>query len=177
MADLVLPVGQLMGAPADSAPTQIRVGGTLHQLSPVDFQAWMAALTGSSVHRQQSLVEQGLLAVVPTEGPGAYEFARSHRIVPTVMGLGNSPDDPQLYSIGLFGEELAQVGRAVFELWAWSCIEPNLWIACTTFASLERDAGETEAATTDPARVLCGLMAALPDLLHAQVSFLDRAEG
>ena len=40
--------------------------------------------------------------------------------------LGNAAEEPGLYSIGLFGQELIQVARPVFEMLAWGHLDANL---------------------------------------------------
>lgn len=124
-----------------------------------------------------ALLQRGLLAETPVHGPAAEAFARAYRLTPTLLGLGNSAEDPWSYSIGLFGQELAQVGRAMFEVWAWGPVDPDLWTACESFAEQERAAGGTDPETTDPAAVLAAVLANLHDLLGAQAGYLDVSGG
>jgi hypothetical protein len=85
-----------------------------------------------------------------------------------MLGLGNLPDQPWLYSIGLMGQERIRVSRLVFELWAWGHLDGNLWRACETLAKLETADG--------PAEFLDGFLHTLHGLLNAQAAYLDTVE-
>jgi hypothetical protein len=198
----LLPIGQFVGTfpgGADGAdqPHEIRRGTDIHEISDEDFVAWMAAhgtdgsAAGGPPSRAQletelrgqgleapggvidGLLDRGLLARVPHQGPGAIEFARTHRAVPTLYGLGNSPEEPGLFGIGLLGHELLRVTRPVFELWAWADVDGDLWTACESFAAQEREAGVTDPELSDPALVLEHFLVALTGLLSAQAVYLD----
>jgi hypothetical protein len=179
---------------------EIRCGGRIHELSDRELAAWAFAhgppdadpdgggttwtrtgleqhLAGVGVDAAKSIVDgllaRGLLVEVAPDGDAAVAFARSHSVAPTMYGLGNSAEEPWLYSIGLLGQELIQVSRPVFELWAWGHVNGDLWRACTSFAELERAAGATEPEVSDPTRVLAGFLSALHGLLSVQVGYLD----
>jgi hypothetical protein len=66
-----------------------------------------------------------------------------------------------------------RVDRPVFELWAWSGTEPDLWHACESFAAGEVAAGGTEPEVTEPDRVLDGFLGTLHGLLSAQAAYVD----
>jgi hypothetical protein len=124
-----------------------------------------------------ALLERGMLAETPAHGPAAVAFARAHRLIPTLLGLGNSAEDPWMFSIGPLGQELIQVGRAMFEVWAWGPVDPDLWTTCESFAESERAAGGTDPETIEPAAVLAAFLANLHFLLGAQAGYLDVSGG
>jgi hypothetical protein len=173
----------------------VRRGGHIHELTYPELATWAFAhgspddepgwnrealeghMDGLGIPAPSSLVDglagRGLLAEVTPSAAAAAEFARAHRLVPTLYGLGNSPEDPGLYSIGLLGEELIRVSRPVFEIWVWGHRDGNLWRACETFATAEAAAGGAEPVLVEPAKVLAGFLGALHGLLNAQAAFLD----
>jgi hypothetical protein len=124
-----------------------------------------------------ALLERGMLAETPTHGPAAVAFARAHRLTPTLLGLGNSATDQWMFSIGLLGQEVVQVGRAMFELWAWGPVDPDLWTVCESFTEQERAAGGTDPDTTEPGAVLAAFLGSVHILLGAQAGYLDVSGG
>lgn len=196
---LVLPVGQLVGTYHDQGDVdghhhEVRTGARIHELTDVELVTWLSAhaapddladdgpwtttallrrLTAQGVPRPAALVDglfdrRLLTEVIPGTG-GARTFARTHRVVPTMLGLGNSPNQPWLYSIGLMGRERIRVSRLVFELWAWGHLDEDLWQACDSLAALEKsDEG--------PAGILDGFLGTLHGLLNAQAAYVDTVE-
>jgi hypothetical protein len=196
-------VGTFHDATTADLHHEVRRGARTFDLSDQEFEVWTMAhqhddrarrpeasadapwtrpdfewhLTGLGIAQPGAIVDRlfdrSLLAEVDSDGHEAMGFARSHRAVPTMYGLGNSPEQPWLYSIGLLGQELMQVTRPVFELWAWSHVDGDLWRACESFAIQEREAGSTDAALCDPIRVLEGFISTLRGLLSVQAVYLD----
>lgn len=195
---LVFPVGLLVGTyqdpgDADGHHHEIRRGAQIHELTDTEFVAWMFAhgapdgadgpwtepallrhLTAQRLPRPSALVD-GLLdrrLITEVSPDDAVTFARTHRVVPTMLGLGNSPDEPGLYSIGLLGQERIRVSRLVFELWTWSHLDEDLWHACETIAALEKAPGDAPPAD-GPAEILAGFLGTLHGLLNAQAAYVD----
>jgi len=175
---------------------EIRLGAKVHECSDHELAAWAFAhgppegaeppWTGAALVRHMAgvgipdpepivagLQGRGLLAELAPGSDDATAFARAHRVVPSMHGLGNSADEPWLYSIGLLDHEVVRVDRPVFELWAWSGTEPDLWHACESFATGEVAAGGTEPEVTEPTRVLAGFLGTLHGLLGVQAAYLD----
>ena len=123
------------------------------------------------------LLAEGLLAQVAPGHVAERDFARGHRLLPLMLGLGNSPVEPGLYTIGLFGRPVVRVTRPIFALWEWAHLDANLWEACQTFAHLERVSGGTDPETTDPMFVLHDLLGTLHLLLAANAACVDVASG
>jgi hypothetical protein len=196
----LLPVGLFVGTFDDddlSQSHEIRRGTEVHDVSDDEFVAWVAAhgtddtpesgpatrellertladgemVTPASV--LDGLVDRGLLVALADDGTDAEEFARTHRAVPMLVGLGNSAETPELFSIGLIGHPVIEVSRPVFELWAWADVDGDIWSACESFAEQEREAGATDPDLCEPERVLAGFLVALTGLLAAQAVHLD----
>lgn len=186
---------------SDRGHHEVRLAGRVHDLTAAELAAWMFAhgpadgsdnddpfttrtllnvMADQQVPRPaplvDSLLRRGLLVEVTRDNDGLVAFAGAHRVVPTLHGLGNSPDEPWLYSIGLPGQARIQVSRLVFDVWAWSHLDDTLWRACELIAELEAADGDTDPATTKPVGVLTGFVSTLHGLLGAQAAYLEPAE-
>jgi hypothetical protein len=118
-------------------------------------------------------LEDGL--VVEVEPGDAVGFAERHRVVPLLLGLGNTPADPQRYGLGLLGKPpLVTVPALTYDLIQWGGIADNVWDVCQAFAAAGREAASTEA-EQDPEYVLATFVESLPTLLGAQAVHLDEA--
>jgi hypothetical protein len=181
-------------APAGRRDARVRVGDVVRPLSHVQFLAWSAAhgdaanasrCTRPEVERWlhdegvdapdrtvQELLDDHLLAEVDPYGSAVVDFARGHRVNPLLWGLGNSPEEPWLFSIGLMGQEVARVGRTMFEIWAWGPADSDLWSSCQTFAEQEGRDGDAD----DPVRVVAGFLDGLHGLLAVQAAYLDASD-
>ncbi len=198
-ATLLLPVGHSVGAlyriSGPSAPHQVRRGATFHELSDDQFAVWSAAHgtpdtiedgrawnrraveTDARVAGGAGLVDQllglGLLAEVTPGTEQALEFARSHRLVPLMLGLGNSSDEPDMFGIGFLHQPVMQVSHPVYDLWQWSTMDDTLWATCENAADVARRAGATEPDSIDPAALLTGFLPTLHALLLPHAAYLD----
>jgi hypothetical protein len=115
----------------------------------------------------------GLLVEVTPDD--AVAFAGEHRVVPLLLGLGNSAADPHRYGFGLLGQPpVLTVPALTYDLVQWGGLADNLWEVCQAFAA----AGEETAAPDpeqDPQYVLRTFIEALPPLFAAQAVHLDAA--
>ena len=116
MTGLVFPIGLLVGTFHDAAPArhhhEIRLGAKVHECTDHELAAWVFAhgppdgvedapsaaslvrhLAGLDVPDAASLVAsllgRGLLAELVPGTESATAFARAHRLVPSMYGLGN----------------------------------------------------------------------------------------
>lgn len=115
-------------------------------------------------------------AVVTTVLPGTDEavfFARRYRLMPTMLGLGNSAADPRLYSVGLPGQPIVQMASLVYDLYEWAHMDPDLWTACSGAADTARRVEISDPTATDPARLLDALLGTLHALLSPNAVYLD----
>jgi hypothetical protein len=155
-APMVVPMGRylgLLGAADGGLHHTVRLGGRRLALSNDDMLVWAlahgsAGATGtgpwdrSALRRAappeadldgavDRLVAAGLLAEV---GRPAAEFARTVRLLPLAVGLGNTPARPRSFAVGFPGITLATLTPGVFYLWSWAGAEPDLWSACRAAA-------------------------------------------
>lgn len=194
MSALVLPIGHLLGA-GQGAAARVRVGPELVELDDTAFTVWALAhglpdRPGADPWTRDALLStaaaQGLgdLApaldalvadrlVVEVDPAQGTEFAAQHRLTPLALGLGNDPDAPGDWAVGLLGRPLVQVSGTLFDLLQWADREPDLWTAVRGVARSARDAGRTDPADTDPAVLLAGVLGSLHALLAVDVVCLD----
>ncbi|ADB29874.1 hypothetical protein Kfla_0755 [Kribbella flavida DSM 17836] len=199
---LLLPVGHDLGALQPDAAAarrrqQLRVGVELIELADQDFAVWLlahgvdsddrptrtsvtasAAALGLDAEQVDAAVQRfvgvGLLVEVDPAGESAVVFAQEHRLVPLMHGLGPDPEQPWMQTIGLLNQPVVQVSTALYDVWAWSQLAPQLWTGCHDAAIVAEKAGVTDPAETDPRQVLTGVLRNVHALLCVRAAYLDR---
>ncbi|MGH3095091.1 MAG: hypothetical protein ACRDMV_03725 [Streptosporangiales bacterium] len=121
------------------------------------------------------LLDRGLLAEFdPVDGPLEDLFSRL-QLFPLVQGLGNTPENPERYQIGIAGEPVVEVPANVYAIWSYSLTGRSLWHACSDLAEgVDADLAEGEeplGLTAD--NVAREVGAALPVLVASGCGFLD----
>lgn len=197
----LLPVGQFFGTfyPVVGSPERIhrvRLGSEVWELDNQRFILWALAhgsgapsagrpWTVSAVRDAAAgqlpgvdtaplldgLTAEGLLVEVAQEK--AVEFARRHRVGARLLGLGNSAEEPWLWSIGFFEHPMVKVTRTVYNLWERAPSGESLWALCQALAAEEREADATEPDLTDPERMLTAFLQDIHQLLVASVIYLE----
>ena len=205
MEPLILPVGRYTGEfhPEVGAPVKyysLSIGRLMVTMEdPQAFAVWAAAhpptddpgraWTRTAVLDAASqfgvpdperivegFLEDGLLVEVSPDDPDLEGFARAHRVLPLMVSLGNNPDDPLNYGIGLFGmEPVIRVSTLVHDVWQWSSVGDSLWEVCQVFAEAGARVDFVDAREHDPHHVLRQFFAALPMLLATSAACLDEA--
>jgi len=199
---LLFPIGQCIGAyhdfPASTDHfTQVRVGADIHQLDDEQFAIWGLAhgaadrpvdepwtrrsvLTAARAMgvRQGNKVLAGLISdhLLAETTPGtnaSVDFARQHRLVPSMLGLGNTAEEPWIFSVGLLGMPIVQLSAAAYDLYEWAHLDPNLWVACQGAAATARKVGIEESLVTDPGEMLQALLSTLHVMLSPNAAYLD----
>ena len=132
------------------------------------------------------LVSNGLLVDVGETGTSAREFAREHRVIPLALGLGNSPQNPAEFQIGLPNAARVSVGYDVYHMWLFSYRTPTLWHALQAIADEGKEANEDEGdgndgnegvrLIDDPDLLLDALLRALQVLVSTSCVFVDRCD-
>jgi hypothetical protein len=184
----VYPIGQLIRVRAAEDEFHVRVGADLQRLSAADFSVWAMAhgpadhvprpWTGDELadqartvgladapDRLARLFETGLVALAAAGTPSGLALAQRVRMVPLVLGLGNSAANPDAYSVGLPGRPLAVLSAAAYDLFEWSTMETSLWRACQGAAATAARVGIEDPLASDPEAVLAALLADLHRLL------------
>lgn len=202
---LILPVGRYTGEffPSVGAPMKynaLRIGRFSITLpDPEAFGVWAAAhcpvdRPGETWNRAAVIeaaerigvvdpnrfiaefLEEGLLLEVDLDAPDLEDFARAYRVLPLMVSLGNSPDDPLNYGIGIFGfAPVLRLPALAHDVWQWSSTGANLWEVCTAFADAGARAEVADAREHNPRHVLREFLTTLPLLVGAFAACLDEA--
>lgn len=181
----LVPVGHDLGPWPGNEPNefrfQVRAGDQVLELDNLRFAVWLLAHDGAPPRRDEVLAAaealgvdaeqagaalEGLLAdgLVAEIGPDSTRrFAEEHRLVPLMLGLRPDAEDADLRIVGLLDVPVVQVSAALFDLWLWAHLSPDLWRACTAAAG-----------PTGPDRVLSDVLAAVHPLLASRAAYLDR---
>ena len=197
---LLVPIGHYVGAVyqdgARGVRRQVRRGATFHDLTDDQFAIWSAAhgtqaavQAGVTWHRQSleaqvaglagagglidEMLDIGLLAEVRPAPDQVLEFARSYRLVPLMLGLGNSTDEAGMFDIGFLHQPVLSVSYPIYDLWQWSTVDDSIWATCENAAEVAQRSGYPNPAYVDPTRLLAGLLRSIHALLAARAVYLD----
>ncbi len=199
------PIGHYVGAYLDEEDGrryhEIRLGTEVEEVTDREFQIWafahgvpeqlavdshwgrsqVIAAASSGLSEAQvnadidTLITRGLLVEVAPGPDAAIDFAARYQLIPLMLGLGNSTQNPGMYSIGLMNEPVIEVTRPVYTIWEWAHERPNLWYACQVFAEVERLSGATDPDEMNPRRILERFRPAIHGLLSVNAAYLDLA--
>jgi hypothetical protein len=192
----VYPIGQLIRVRAAEDEFHVRVGAQLQRLSASDFSVWAMAhgpadhvprpwtaaeLTAQAgtvglpdaPERLARLEHTGLVARAAPGTESGLALARRVRMVPLVLGLGNSAANPDAYSVGLPGHPLAVLSAAAYDLFEWATMETSLWRACEGAAATAARVGIQDRLASDPEALLASLLGDLHRLLTPNAVCLD----
>ena len=189
----LFPLGQSLGQRDGGLVFDVRVGDELHQLDAVQWAVWALAhglpgvegpWTADDVLLQATaagLTEAGevltglrrddLLVEVPADAGGAVTLAQQVRVMVALLPLGNSPDDPHAWGLGLPGQPLVHVEDTVHDVVVLGHLDADLW---TTVQQVVTATGASGAAP-EPRALLGRVLDALPTLLSVGAVHLDRA--
>jgi hypothetical protein len=189
---------QVLAPGADVDHHVVRVGWELYQLEPnEEFAIWAlghglpgptnggaaswtrSALIGAARAARipnidatlTDLIDRDLLIEVTPGTAKAVEFAQVCRTRSLLIGIGNAPDEPSRFEIGV--AEDAPTGAVpgfAYELWKWGHAYDSLWHACHAFA-----AGREASVHSDPEQMLGQCLAAIQLLLVNGAIYLDEA--
>lgn len=185
---MILPVGHYTGSEHPPGYRTVRLGRSRVTFTdPEPFLVWAAAhrkpgnlnapwgraeiAAAAKVDDADAVIDQLLddgLLVEPDEA-----FAKTHKAVPILIALGNTPEEPDRFGIGLYGfEPVITVSPLVYELWQWGTISVSLWAVCEAYAiANSRATGVPVAADA----VLAEFVAALPALVGSNAVYIDQS--
>jgi hypothetical protein len=196
--ELLIPVGHDLGVlyPGDGPDhrQQVRVGVELVELADREFAVWLLAHGVDDEDRptRESLAERagalgltvdgvverfladGLLVAVDPEADEAIEFARTHQLYPLLHGLGPDAEQPWMQTVGMLNQPVAQVSNALYDVWAWTQLAPELWTGCQDAAMVARQVGVTNPEETEARQVLSGVLSQVHGLLCVRAAYFDR---
>jgi hypothetical protein len=201
---LIFPIGHYVGAYYDELGTQrhhqrVMLGADVQRLDDQQLAVWLLArgvpeqigevpwtrkaleeIAGKSGVTDpdrvvSALVAEGLLAETVPGTEHSVDFAEAYRLMPLMLGLGNTPDEPWLQAIGFFEQPVVKVANEVYSMWEWANVDNNLWAACHAYADTSKRAGETDPEETVPELILTGFLGVAHALLAAGAAYFDLA--
>ncbi|TDV40079.1 hypothetical protein [Actinophytocola oryzae] len=175
----VFPIGHYMGERHPESLHYVRVGLEHQTMTTDEFGVWVLSHQDSpqwsvedvvrlasqaelpnAPESVERLLSAGLLAQATTP----VDFTRAYRLYPLQVGLGNTPENPDEYAVGLPDQEPAVLSATAYELWQWSALAPTLWHTCEIRAKVSENPAEDEAA---------GVLADLRPILANSCGYLD----
>jgi hypothetical protein len=142
--------------------------------APWSAQQLLAAASDAGIadaaEHLTALTDLGLLIAVP-ERPE--DFAKAYRLDVLYVGLGNSPDNPDLHAVGLPGlGAAALLDPGTYELWQWGSLAPTLWHCCELRAAVTGTADRQ----VGPSDVVADVLGDLRFLIVHGCAYLDVAD-
>lgn len=188
MTRLVFPVGQFGGSVrGDTVRFRVRRGGTLHTLDHDSGLAWLAAhgrpeepatteWTREAISPRSPVVWNtlgglDLIAEIDPGEPEAVDFARAHRLLPRMHGLGNRSERPNRFMAGYDVDGVGLFTWHQWRLWRESHLEPSLWDGCERHVANERTADRE----VDARELLTDTLRGMHIMLGLNLAYLDVA--
>ncbi len=169
------------------APEQLSVWALAHGLAEgpgmepwtradVEGAARAAGISHASAVLDE-LIDRELIQEVVPGTDDAIDFAQSYRARSLLAGLGNAPDDPLMFGLGLAGGRPAvTVPYLTYELWNWGPACDNLWHTCEVFAAVGRDnPDDDQTFDPEPRLMLLRCLPAVQVLIAHGAIYLDEA--
>jgi hypothetical protein len=196
--ELLIPIGHDLGAITDRSggrTQQVRLGREVRTLTDAEFTVWLlahgiddqdrpsresviAATTGLDLPQGASTVDRfladGLLAELDPAAEAAASFARTHRLLPLMNGLGPDQEEPWLHRIGVTAAPVVRLPSALYDVWAWSHLAPHLWDGCHEAVEVSTLAGAQQSWELEAAELLSTLLANVHVLLSTRAAYFDQ---
>lgn len=179
----VFPVGHYMGERHPEGLHYVRVGLQHQTMTADEFGVWVLSHQNSPQWGVEQVVALAAKASVPAAEASVTRllsvgllvdvadevaFARSYRLEPLLVGLGNTAEEPHRFAVGLPGQEPALLAAGAYELWQWSALAPSLWHTCEVRAKVSDP-------PASPADLASELLADARALLANSCGYLDEA--
>ncbi len=121
------------------------------------------------------LCDVGLLVEYERRSEQARDFANRHQVEPLAIGLGNTPDTPWYFQIGLPETPRVMVGHDAYYLWMYAHRHASLWDACE-YLAVDKNAEVAAGAGSNinPDRILTHFLDALPAMIATSCAYVDR---
>jgi len=191
----VLPLGHSLGVRDDGTRFEVRLGPLLHRLDAPRFAVWalcsglpdavgpwtaadvlaraLDAGVADAAQALDRLRADGLVATAAPVGPTAHELARRVRLMPQLLGLGNSAEAPHSWSMGFPDRPVVALDATLYDLVCTAHLDSSLWRACESSSAVARRSGVPDPVATDPEQLLAALLRAIHPLLSSGAVRLD----
>lgn len=121
------------------------------------------------------LLQRGLLLEYDPVDADWESLFSGLQLYPLVQGMGNTPEAPTAYRLGIAGEPILSVNANVYGIWSYALTSRSLWSACAGLAAgVDEDLqpGE-EPYDFTPDDIAAEVGAAIPLLVTTGCAFLD----
>ena len=191
----VFPVGHFFGVRDAGTRFEVRVGPLLHRLDAPGFAVWALshglpdavgawtveqvvataaeAGTAGAAEAMDRLQADGLVVTAAPVGPTAHDLARRVRLVPQLLGLGNSAEAPHTWSMGFPDRPVVSMDATLYDVVSWAHMDTSLWRACEGSSAVARRSGVADEVATDAELTLAALLRSLHPLLSSGAVRLD----
>ena len=175
---------------------EVHVGDQVESLSPLEWFVYYGAFADPDQHADHlvdrdwliknlsneisaskisaeidGLLGRRLLIESNLRGNSAMDVLTGYRLVPTGVGIGNSPEDLELRWIGQHGEAMLGIPKLSFLVWAFSYRTASMWECCDMFA------GNPESVDGATAEDLGAQIAdTLPSIVSMELGYLEPAD-
>ncbi|GAA4902127.1 hypothetical protein LX16_0300 [Stackebrandtia albiflava] len=175
---------------------EVHVGNEVEQLTPLEWFVYCGAYGDADQHADHlvdrdwlikqlasevsaskisaeidGLLGRGLLLEANLRGNSAVDVLTGYRIVPTGVGISNSPQDPGLRWIGQHGEGMLGIPQLSFLVWAFSYRTNSMWDCCTMFA---QNPDGVDGATAED--IAAQIADSLPSIVSMELGYLEPAD-
>ncbi|CAM3371923.1 hypothetical protein [Stackebrandtia soli] len=175
---------------------EVQVGDEVQQLSPLEWYVYNGAYGEPEQHAEHlvdrdwliknlsneisaskvsaeldGLLSRGLLLEANLHGHSAQDVLTGYKIIPTAVGISNSPDDPNLRWIGQHGEGLLGIPQLSYLVWAFSYRTNSMWDCCEMFA---QNPDSIDGATAND--MAAQIADTLPSIISMELGYLEPAD-
>jgi hypothetical protein len=175
----VFPIGHYMGERHPEGLHYVRVGLEHQTMTEDEFGVWVLSHQDSPQWSSENVLALATQSALPTAQDSVERllaagllvtrsdtFTQSYRLHPLQVGRGNTAEAPDVYEVGLPGQEPAKLSAGSYEVWQWAAMAPTLWHTCEIRGKVT---GTTSSEATE------SVLADLRPLLGNSCAYLDKA--
>lgn len=178
----VLPIGHYVGVRHPEGLHHVRLGTQHQTMTEDEFGVWVLAHSEDPKWTVEDVLSLAAKADLPDAAAAVarltaagllvseadpVDFAHRYRLRSLMVGLGNTPEQPDVYALGFPGlPPAALVDEGSYELWQWAALTPSLWHTCEVRAKATADS----VSATD---LVPDVLAELRPLLANSCAYLD----
>lgn len=175
---------------------EVHIGNEVERLTPLEWFVYCGAYAEPDLHSDHlvdrdwlikqlssevseskisseidGLINRGLLLEANLRGNSHVDVLTGYRLVPTGVGVSNSPEDPGLRWIGQRGEAMLGLPQLSFLVWAFSYRTHSMWDCGAMFAD---NPDSVDGATAED--IGAQIADSLPSIISMELGYLEPAD-